>query len=229
MPERRRLRRPEGADDVVDRPARDRGGVECRRARPGRRDRPAVAARIAAQLGAMLDPLAVGREPGIGRQLRQRRGRRRTAATVAPSRPPRRSDRPPCRTSRTGRCSGGRCRGAPEPPRSTNAFWAWLTRLASVAPSSETSIRWPMPGGVAAPARVATQQCRQHADRAEHPGHDVADGHADLGRAATLGVRRAGDRHEAADRLDHEVVAGPSGRRSVAARSPRSRGGRVPD
>ena len=61
---------------------------------------------------------------------------------------------------------------------------------------------------------LATDEGGENADRAEHPGHDVADRHAHLGRSAAFGVRGAGDRHQATRRLDDEVVAGQGGRRT---------------
>ena len=96
----------------------------------------------------------------------------------------------------------------------TNAFWAWLTRTARVDPRSDTSIRWPRRTPAAGLA-LATSERAEDADRAEQPGQDVADRDPDLGRAAAVGVGGAGDRHQAADRLDDEVVAGPVGGRAV--------------
>ena len=64
------------------------------------------------------------------------------------------------------------------------------------------------------PVALAPDQRGQDADRPEHPGHDIADRDADLGRAAAVLVRRAGDRHEPARGLDDEVVAGPVGGRA---------------
>ena len=65
---------------------------------------------------------------------------------------------------------------------------------------------------------VAARQSRQHADRGVHAGHEIDDRHADLLRpAARHAVAFAGDAHEAAHGLDHEVVGaararGQSGR-----------------
>ena len=59
------------------------------------------------------------------------------------------------------------------------------------------------------PSALAPDQRGQDGDRPEHPAHDIADRDADLGRFATVLVRRAGDRHEPARGLDHEVIAGP--------------------
>ena len=98
----------------------------------------------------------------------------------------------------------------------TNAFWAWLTSADSVEASSEMSIRWPGPGRRAV-GSLAGDQRRQDAHGPEHPGHHVADRDADLGRAAAVLVRRAGDRHQAARGLDDEVVARPVGGGSVGA------------
>ena len=96
----------------------------------------------------------------------------------------------------------------------TNAFCAWLTRLASVAPRIETSTRWPAPApGPASRSRPTSAPSNPTAP--EQPGQDVADRHADLGRAAAVGVGGAGDRHQPADGLDDEVVAGPVGRRAA--------------
>ena len=71
-----------------------------------------------------------------------------------------------------------------------------------------TSTRWP-----AARPHLPGQQRRKDADGREQPGDDVADSDADLGGSAAIDVGVARDRHEPADRLDHEVVAGPIGRR----------------
>ncbi len=118
-----------------------------------------------------------------------------------------------------------------------NAFWAWLTRLAMVAPRSEMSTRWPPAArtdrlgcmaaiGVKAAMRgraisrtatsgsPATDHSREHADRGEHPRDHVGDRDTDLGRAASLVVGRARDRHQPARGLDHEVIAGPVGSRT---------------
>ena len=96
----------------------------------------------------------------------------------------------------------------------TNAFCAWLTRPASVAPRIETSTRWPAPAcgtGIA----LAPDERAEQPDGTEQPGQDVADRHADLGRAAAVDIGGAGDRHQPADGLDDEVVAGPVGRRAA--------------
>ena len=84
----------------------------------------------------------------------------------------------------------------------TNAFCAWLTRTARVDASSETSTRWPG----RPPRRARAAPARMPIDRVQ-AGHDVADGDADLGRLAAVGVGVTGDRHQPADRLDDEVVA----------------------
>ena len=130
------------------------------------------------------------------------------------------------RTSRTGRCSGARCRAGPGATPVTNAFWAWLTRLARVDAEQRdvdalAARQDRVAGEVRAPApRVAArQQRRQDADRPEHPGHDVADRDARPWSAAAVRVGRAGDRHQPARRLDDEVVAGPVGRRARRCRS----------
>ena len=65
----------------------------------------------------------------------------------------------------------------------------------------------PLPADVRPRRRVAGEQAGQDRDRAEQPGDDVADRHADLGRPSPVLVRRPRDRHQPADRLDHEVVA----------------------
>ncbi len=104
----------------------------------------------------------------------------------------------------------------------TKAFCAWLTSAARVAPRSETSIALPRDGARApdpADRRAAADQPGQHRHGAEHPGDDVADRDAHLGRPAALVVGRAGDAHESAHGLDHEVVAravGGGPRRAVA-------------
>ena len=62
---------------------------------------------------------------------------------------------------------------------------------------------------VALPGLVAPRQRRQHADRGVHAGHQVDDRNADLLRpAAGHAVALAGDAHQAAHRLDHEIVGG---------------------
>ena len=125
-----------------------------RAAQPSRRS-----ARVGQALGddraqrvAVVDAVAVRREARVRGERRQRRSPRRTAATGAPTRPPRRARRRRWRTSRTGRCSGGRCRAGRGESPVTNAFWAWLTRTASVEPSSDTSTRWPGPARRGGPA-----------------------------------------------------------------------------
>ena len=65
----------------------------------------------------------------------------------------------------------------------------------------------PLPADVRPRRRVAGEQAGQDRDRAEQPGDDVADRHADLGRPSPVLVGRPRDRHQPADRLDHEVVA----------------------
>ena len=185
---------PHGTSACVERrePVGRRAGREaCRRAAAGaRRD-----ARPGRRSSRTADRRRAQRHPAP----------RRTAATAARCRPPRRARHRRSRTSRTGRCSGGRCRGGRAPGRSTNAFCAWFTRTARVDSSSETSIRWPEP---AVPSRSRASRLARIADRREQPGDDVADRDADLHRRDRRRVGIAGDRHQPADRLDHEVVAG---------------------
>ena len=84
-------------------------------------------------------------------------------------------------------------------------------------PSSDVSIRWPRPDPEPGPTiPIAPAQRGQDGDGTQHPGGQVGDGDADLGRTATLGVGHAGDGHEPGDRLDDEVEAwsvavGPAG------------------
>ena len=145
-PERGRLGRREGLDDVVDRPARDARRLE--RGEPRRRDR----ARGTARRG------SGAARPDARRDRRSSRiaGRRRRSGSPSDDAEPpplplgadRDRDRAVGGLERLvrARCSGGRCRSRPGATPVTNAFWAWLTRLARVAPSSEMSIRWPPAG-----------------------------------------------------------------------------------
>ena len=136
------------------------------------------------QLGAPLDAGAVRREARIVGQLGQ--PERHAEPRPLPLRPDRRprSPRRRSRTSRTGRCSGARCRGdrARRPP--TNAFCAWLTRLASVAPRIDTSTRWPRP---ATAPRLALARPTSAASTPTAPSIPVTTSliaTPDLGRAA---------------------------------------------
>ena len=61
---------------------------------------------------------------------------------------------------------------------------------------------------LAAAGGIPFLERRQDADGRIHTAHDVGDGDADLGR---LTVRRTGDAHQTAHRLDQQVVAGALG------------------
>ena len=63
----------------------------------------------------------------------------------------------------------------------TNAFWAWLTRIARVEARSDTSTRWP-----AADPRSRALSDGEDSDGALEPGDDVGDRDADLRRAAAV-------------------------------------------
>ena len=65
--------------------------------------------------------------------------------------------------------------------------------------------------------RVAREQAREDRDGAEEPGHHVADRDPHLGRSPAVVVGRSRDRHQAADRLHDEVVAGLGRVRAVRA------------
>ncbi len=68
---------------------------------------------------------------------------------------------------------------------------------------------------LAQPAAVALVQRGQDADRGIHAGHQVGHRHARLLRAAAgQVVALAGDTHQAAHALDHEIVAGAAGIRA---------------
>ena len=56
---------------------------------------------------------------------------------------------------------------------------------------------------------AAGEEGGQDPDGRVQPGDDVADRHADLGRPPAVRVGVTGDRHQATDGLDDEVVAGP--------------------
>ena len=213
------------ADDVVDRPGRDLGRVEG--AQPvGRRSAGEPRGEDRAQLGSVLDPVAVRREP----RVRRRASGRPSAAQSRGhwrSRPGRDRDRAVGRRERLVRHDVRV--GVAEPARRDAADEGVLglvdedgegrRRAARRRPAGRA-------GGRARPARSRPTSAARIADRPEHPRHDVADRDADLGRLATGGVRRAGDRHQPARRLDHEVVAGPVRGRAPSCRSRRSRGGR---
>ena len=163
----------------------------------------------------MDDPIAVGRVPRVLREPGQARSPRTGGATGARCRRRPRAPRRPCGRSRTGRGSGARCPCGPAAKPPTNAFCAWLTSTASVDSSSDTSIRCPRTS--VRGSRVAREQPGQDRDRAEQPGHDVADRDAHLRRLSPVLVRRPRDRHQPADRLHDEVVAGLPRIRAVRA------------
>ena len=96
---------------------------------------------------------------------------------------------------------------------STNAFWAWLTRIASVDSKIDTSIRWPTPYA-GEPVALPPGERRQDPDRRVEPGRDVGDRDADLRRDAAVRVGLAGDRHQAGLGLEQEVVAGAADERA---------------
>ena len=113
--------------DAVDRPDRDAGGAQ--------HARPSASAGSRAEDG--LEPLAervdvrhargVGGEALVGRQLGQADAPRTGARTAGRCRPrPRTGGRRP-RRSRTGRCSGGGCRGARAARRRAPSAEPWLS------------------------------------------------------------------------------------------------------
>ena len=62
---------------------------------------------------------------------------------------------------------------------------------------------------VAMPGLGATRQGRKHANGCVHAGHDVDNWHADLlWSAARQAVAFAGDAHQSAHGLDHEIIGG---------------------
>ena len=187
----------------LDRPARDLGRLErgepvapVALAEPRREDR--------AQLGPVLDAVAVRREARVGgerpaaRARTQNRGHCRsepTATAISPSAVsnvsygtmfgcalPRRPGRDAGHErvlrlvdeAGQGRPRGARCRCAGRPPGRRRRESGHRRRSSRRA-----------------------QQRGQHAHRAEHPRHDVADRDADLRRAAAVRVGRAGDRTSA--------------------------------
>ena len=226
MPERDGLRRRERRDDVVDRPGT---GSRPRRGPPA--SRPVVRAgeergEDRAQLGSVARPgrrwsRSADRSASSGRpSAAQSRGHCRsdpTATAIAPS---------AVSNVSYGTMFGWALPSRPGAAPVTNAFCAWLTRLARVAPRSETSTRWPRPA--AGPAsRSRPTSAAEDPDRPEHPGHDVADRDPDLGRLAAVGVGGAGDRHQAARRLDRRSrsrAGRPPGRSCRSRRSPGGRG-----
>ena len=123
------------------------------------------------------------------------------------------------RTSRKARCSGERSRAGPGDRLADEC----VLRLVHQAGQRGAEDATRPPAGrdrpPLRPVALAADQRGQDADRPEHPGHDVADRHADLGRRAPVRVGGAGDRHQAARGLDDEVVAGPVRRRAARARS----------
>ena len=185
-------------EDVGDRPARDPGRSRAAsHSAVGRVAKPLGEQR--AQDGAGLDPVAVRRESRIVGQLGGADAPRRTAATAA---------RDPTATaispSAVANVSYGTMFGWALPRRPgaapvTNAFCAWLTRIARVdAEQRDVDALARRTGPV---GRRASERA-EDPDRREQPGHDVADRDPDLGRTAAVGVGVAGDRHQPADGLD---------------------------
>ena len=207
-----RLWRLEGGEDVGDRAAWDvRVGQGSQPIGGGTRSQALGDQRP--QLGARSRRDRRSWQSADRRPARLRRSPCRTAATAARNPRPRRSRRRSSRSSRTGRCSDGRCPAGPAPRPVANAFCAWLTSTASV----EAEQRHVDALAARRPLGAPRQQPGQDPDRREQPGDDVADRDAHLRGMAAVRVGLAGDRHEPADRLDHEVVPGPVRRRSVGA------------
>ncbi len=160
-----------------------------------------------AKLGTPLDPVAVRGEPRIPRQAVQPEGGAQPWPLAC--RPDRDRDRTVGRGKGLVRHDIGV--GVAE-PAGRHAADERVLRLVheaghrgaeqrDVDPLATTRHRTSVP--------LAPDERGQDADRAEHPRHDVADRDADLRRTTALVVGRPGDRHQAAGRLDHEVVAGP--------------------
>ena len=84
---------------------------------------------------------------------------------------------------------------------------AWLTSAASSADEQVDLDPLALAGG------VAVAQRGQDPDRGEQPGQHVDQRHAHL---LGLAVGRAGDAHQAAERLDQQVIAGQLGAPSPA-------------
>ena len=156
MPRATASSRRERLDDVVDRPARDPGRIEGRdpvRGGPPGEDRREDAggaprgSRPGRRSWQIADPRRAPGRPSAA----QRRGHCRSDPTATASAP-----------SDVSKVSYGTMFGWALPSRpgaapDTNAFWAWLTRLASVAPRIETSTRWPWPeAGPASRSRPAS-------------------------------------------------------------------------
>ena len=181
------------ASTSADRAGRDVGGLERRRASRRSARVASRSAMIGRSASRLVDPVAVRGEARVVGEVGQ--AERRAAARPLPfrARPPRRSGRRPSRTSRTGRCSGGRCRAGPGRSPVTKAFWAWLTRTASVDPSSDTSTRWP---GVAVAARQRAPT--RIPMTAYSPVTTSLMATPTLVGLAAVRVRVAGDRHEPA-------------------------------
>ena len=93
-------------------------------------------------------------------------------------------------------------------------FAAAQVRLGHVHLGRHGAIQQGQVDGVAVAGALAGVQTGQHRRRRVQPRQHVRHGHADLVR---LAVRRAGDAHQAAQRLDGEVVAGQVGPRPGAA------------
>ena len=109
-------------------------------------------------------------------------------------------------TSRTARCSDARCRARPAPRRSRASPVDWFASSARFACSRSIVTRWPRPVSRRAYERG------EHGDRRVERGHDVDDRDAGLRRRAG----RAGDAHQAAERLHERVVAGQRRARALA-------------
>ena len=129
----------------------------------------------------------------------------------------------PSRTARTGRCSGARCRR-----RSARPGHKRVLRLVDEDRErrfEERDVDRGRRPPDAARRRAAPDERREHADGPEQARDDVADRDADLRRLAAVRVCGTGDRHQTADGLGDEVVAGLVCVGPGRARSRRSRGG----
>ena len=187
-------------------PARDLGHVQD--SQPvGRRSAGEPRGQDGAQLGSSLDPVAVGGEPGVAREVGQtdRHAEPRPLA-LGPGR-----DRDRAVGRREGLVRHDVRVGVAEPARrdTTDEGVLGLVDQDRQGRPQQRHVD-PLAATGGRPVRPLPPDERgQDPDRAEHPRHDVADGDPDLGRLATRGIRGAGDRHQSAGCLDHEVVAGP--------------------
>ncbi len=214
---RTRLGQGERGEDVVDRAARDlclgqgpQPGPRGRRGEASRQDRP--------QRIPVRDASPVRGEARVERELRD--PHRRAEADELPIRADGDRDLPVGGRERLVRDDVRVGVAAPRRRRARHERVLGLVHEAGEGRFEDRHVDpLPAPGGRTA-RPVAAKERAEDADRAEQPGQDVRDRHADLARMAAVGVGEAGDRHEARLGLEHEVVAGavgPGPGRAVAA------------